>query len=444
MSRIAVRAASAAKYEVLRRRLCSLGTLEAVRGVAGRLFQKAQMIVEEIEEELMDSGLTSKHKLKTEMVELILGKIRGLVEGDKRSTAALIMPGRLCHYLSYLELLVVTARPTAKQWKVYLLRDFPEARRLPQTSATEQGYELRIRMKNRLKDGGLLPDVQTETQEDGIWLRVAQVKVTRSKTADRGRLEKARPVYLVYYPGEPYFYCCSELREELGAALAACLECSGSEQLPLQVTAISIVSLCHSPGPARGEPAEDEARPRRQGRSGEGEAGQGEVRSGGGGGRRGSAASTGHREGPVGTGGGFPGAGGAGAGAGAAASGAGPKTSAECGGAGHRGRAAGSGRQGGLRQSCSGLGDKLLYFRQESGDSLIATYCDCGNLLFSVHPGRGGEESGGGKWESWGAGGGVGQVQSHLHQVLHEGVKVARSKYPYIFLLSRKSIPVLN
>ena len=44
----------------------------------------------------------------------------------------------------------------------------------------------------------------------------------------------ARPAYLVYFPGEPYFYGVPGIRDDIGTALAGCLGCGGWEPLPLE------------------------------------------------------------------------------------------------------------------------------------------------------------------------------------------------------------------
>ena len=234
MSRIAARASNSDQYEMLRKKLHSVGKLEAVRKVAERLFQRAPVILEEMEEELRESGVASKHKQKLQMVELVLEKIQSLVEGHKDDTLAVNMPAKLCHYVSYIDLLVVSVKPEGRQWTVHLLRDYPEARSRADINTTEQGYELRSTMKTSLKELQLVPDVQAESQNDRIWLRVATVKLTKNRNKDKTKLEAARPGYLAYYPGEPYFYAASGLRESVGAALSASLGCGGWEQLKLQ------------------------------------------------------------------------------------------------------------------------------------------------------------------------------------------------------------------
>ena len=59
---------------------------------------------------------------------------------------------------------------------------------------------------------------------------------SKNRSKDRSKLEVARPAYLVYFPGEPYFYGVPGLREDIGTALAGCLGCGGWEALQLTCT----------------------------------------------------------------------------------------------------------------------------------------------------------------------------------------------------------------
>ena len=230
MSRIAKKAADNEKFEVLRKKLKVCGSTEMLWKVANRLFQRATFIIQEIEEELTD---ISKSKQKAALQEAILDKIQELVEPrNKDDTVEMNMPTKLSAYISYVELLVVTVRSQSKQWCVYLLRDNPTE--AGQGDLCEQGYTIRAKIKSRLKAMSFLPDVQVEAKEDRIWLRIALVKLTKNRDKDRSKLEVARPSYLVYFPGEPYFYGVPGIREEIGTALAGCLGCGGWEPLPLE------------------------------------------------------------------------------------------------------------------------------------------------------------------------------------------------------------------
>ena len=230
MSRISKKAADNEKLELLRKKLGVCGSTEMLRLVANRLFQRAPVLIQEIEEELVD---VAKSKQKAALQEAILEKIQELVEPrNKDDTIELSMPTKLSAYISYVELLVVAVRSQSRQWCVYLLRDSPTE--AGQGDLCEQGYNIRAQIKTRLRAMSLLPDVQVEAREDRIWLRIALVKLTKNRSKDKSKLEAARPAYLVYFPGEPYFYGVPSLREDIGTALAGCLGCGGWEALPLE------------------------------------------------------------------------------------------------------------------------------------------------------------------------------------------------------------------
>ena len=230
MSRIARRAADNEKFEILRKRLNICGTAEMLKMVAQRLFQRAPFIVQEIEEDMVD---VHKSKQKAALQQAILDKIEELLKPkDKDVTAEMGMPTKLSAYISYVELLVVAVKSQSRQWCVYLLRDIPSE--AGQGDLCEQAYTIRAKLKARLKAMSLLPDVQVEAREDRIWLRIALVKLTKNRSKDKTKLEVARPAYLVYFPGEPYFYGVPGIRDDIGTALAGCLGCGGWEPLPLE------------------------------------------------------------------------------------------------------------------------------------------------------------------------------------------------------------------
>ena len=101
-----------------------------------------------------------------------------------------------------------------------------------------------------------------ESRNDRIWLRVAAVKVSKNRARDRVKLERARPSFLVHFPGEPYFYAGAGLREEVGEAVAGVLGCQGWERLPLdghQVDSLRRMRLGRDArdGPVRARPGKD-------------------------------------------------------------------------------------------------------------------------------------------------------------------------------------------
>jgi hypothetical protein len=231
MSRIAAEALNNEKYELLRKKLGNTGNVDGLKKVASSLFQRVPEIMGDLEEQLEE---VAKRQQKAALLELVMDKIKELVEGDKDYTLELNMPVKLSAYISFADLLVTVVRSSNRQWVVHLLRDYPPARREAAADMTEQGYELRHKLRHKLKDAKLLSDVQIEVREDRMWLRLAVVRLTKNKKISKKKLEGSRPVFMVYFPGEPYFYAGPGLREEVGQAMADSLNCGGWEALPLE------------------------------------------------------------------------------------------------------------------------------------------------------------------------------------------------------------------
>ena len=122
MSRIEARSVNDDKLELLRKKLSQTGNLEGLWSVVGRLFQRAPAVLEEMEEQL---GEGSKRKQKEMLMELVLEKVREVVEGREAELEG--VPLKLSAYNSYVDLLVV-ARGASRLWSVYLLRDYPATR----------------------------------------------------------------------------------------------------------------------------------------------------------------------------------------------------------------------------------------------------------------------------------------------------------------------------
>ena len=61
----------------------------------------------------------------------------------------------------------------------------------------------------------------------------------RMKTSQK--LEKSPAKYVVYYPGEPYFYATKSIHDVIRTALSSCLGCEGVR--PIQLHGKEIASL---------------------------------------------------------------------------------------------------------------------------------------------------------------------------------------------------------
>ena len=80
---------------------------------------------------------------------------------------------------------------------------------------------------------GYMAAIQTEGDGSRVWARVTTVKTSKDKYKDRKKLEKTRPSYLVYYPGEPYLYTITHMADIVISALVSGLGCESSRKLEL-------------------------------------------------------------------------------------------------------------------------------------------------------------------------------------------------------------------
>jgi len=217
-------------YESLKKILSSCGPYENLELLLGRLFQKAPDLIREIETKLTGLSITAKKRM---MIEGILEKIALMVD-DKYTAKRFGMPSDISNYLAYSDLVVSRMKSSSKQWFTYLLKDYPNTTET-EVTIDEEGMLLRTKLKKELKQVGLAAAVQTEVDQEKkrIWFRVTYTKRSGNKEKDKNQLNKGRPILVIYYPGEPYFYSTPKVTDVLGAAIAACLKCGNFLSQPL-------------------------------------------------------------------------------------------------------------------------------------------------------------------------------------------------------------------
>jgi len=232
MTKIGDRVACSASqgFSQLRKLLLSTGPYSSLVVVVRRVFQRASMLVTEMEMQL--EGLSVSRK-KSILVGLVLDKIEELVDPEKGLAQQLGMPNKVWHYVAYTDLVVARVKDNTRQWAVYLLRDFPHTVVEEASLIDEEGWVLRTKLKTALKELGLVAGVQTEAEEDRIWFRITTVRKTKDRSKDMEKLYKAKPTLVVYYPGEPYMYSVLNLTEDLQMSLARCVGAKESKELPL-------------------------------------------------------------------------------------------------------------------------------------------------------------------------------------------------------------------
>ena len=91
----------------------------------------------------------------------------------------------------------------------------------------------RSKLKAEMMKKGYVAAIQTEADASRVWVRVASVKTSKDKYKDRKKLEKVRPSYVVYYPGEPYLYTITHMADIVISALVSGIGCPSSRKLEL-------------------------------------------------------------------------------------------------------------------------------------------------------------------------------------------------------------------
>jgi len=216
-------------FDKLRKLLMSSGSYSNLSVVVGRVFQRAPLLVKEMESQVEGLSLTKK---KSVMIDLVLDQIAELVDPSQNIAHQLGLPNKVYHYLAYMDLVVARVKDNTRQWAVYLLRDYSH-RADEANLIDEEGWVLRTKLKTELKELGVMAGVQTEAEEDRIWFRITTTRKTKNRAKDMERLYKAKPTLVVYYPGEPYYYSAQNLADDLTLSLARCVGAKESKELPL-------------------------------------------------------------------------------------------------------------------------------------------------------------------------------------------------------------------
>ena len=100
----------------------------------------------------------------------------------------------------------------------------------------DEGYILRTKIKREIKNQDYVASVQAEVDTNRIWFRVATVKKTKDRVKDSKKLDTSAPVYIAYYPGEPYYYSSTSAGPKLqviSQAVVSALGCGGERLLQL-------------------------------------------------------------------------------------------------------------------------------------------------------------------------------------------------------------------
>ena len=141
------------------------------------------------------------------------------------------------NYLSFCELVEVSANPHIKCWFTFVLKDLSEEENFHSPDGDVPLIKMRKLIKNNLSKE-YVTSVQMEIRAleniEMVMFRIATTKKTKKKENDEARLLKAKPTFLAYFPGEPYFYADSaKPNAERCDALMEVLKCSAYDDIPL-------------------------------------------------------------------------------------------------------------------------------------------------------------------------------------------------------------------
>ena len=144
----------------------------------------------------------------------ILKLIEDAIEKRLRDAQGLTIhfPTQPENYLSFCDLVEVSLHPERKIWHTFILQDDDnvlETLHIPNSGPLPL-WKIRKSIKKQLSES-LMASVQMELQTtnefEKIFLRIASTEPSEKRPTLAGkRLLSTKPTYLVYFPGEPYFY----------------------------------------------------------------------------------------------------------------------------------------------------------------------------------------------------------------------------------------------
>ena len=180
-------------------------------GLARRLFQKDLSVLEELEEALQ---AVSDHLKVVTARNRILKLIASALDKRLRNPKGLLvksLPSCPENYISFCHLAEISAHPQRKTWHTFVLQDQSEdgLDALHGPNGSLPLFKIRKRVKKQLSDQystSVQMEHKTSSTTEMVFLRIATTKKTKVEANDLKRLLTAKPTYLVYFPGEHYFY----------------------------------------------------------------------------------------------------------------------------------------------------------------------------------------------------------------------------------------------
>lgn len=173
---------------------------------------------------------------KTNLLNLIEAALNKKLRNTKHEIVN--FPTNPENYVSFCDLTELTLYPDRKLWHTFKLDD--ESGALETLHDEELPvWEIRKKLKKILKQqedvlSSVQADVQSFDKGEMMFFRMVSTPILKSKESSEAKLITAHPTYLVYFPGEPYFYAASETPNEAHCkALAQVLKCATYEGIPL-------------------------------------------------------------------------------------------------------------------------------------------------------------------------------------------------------------------
>jgi len=225
---------------LISKRLKKYHSSEEIVNVARRLFQKFPPIIEALEHKL-DMTLT-KDKVEiaiTDILRLIELALQKKIRDEKGEIVQ--FPTNPENYLSFCDLQEVVSHPASKLWHTFVLQDQMDVLERLHGPNGLPLLKIRKSLKKKLENEKQLASVQMEIRMSQTGMRIVFLRIATankpkkiSKENAEKKLLSAKATYLVYFPGEHYFYADSSVPNEIHCqALIDVLKCSAYEEIPL-------------------------------------------------------------------------------------------------------------------------------------------------------------------------------------------------------------------
>lgn len=233
------KAKEANPHALISQRFKRYRTHEEIVNLAHRLFQKCPSIIEALQQKLdTTNDEQDKIRIATEdTLKLIALALQKRIRDEKHEVVQ--FPTNPENYLSFCDLTEVASYPERKQWHTFVMQDQTDVLgNLHGPQGKLPLWKIRKSLKKKLSAEKLVSvqmDIKAnETGTQMVFLRIATTPTLKNIEKAEKNLLIAKPTFLVYFPGEQYFYADSSVPNENHCqALVEVLKCSAYEGIPL-------------------------------------------------------------------------------------------------------------------------------------------------------------------------------------------------------------------